>query len=148
MMDDNRPARPHAETPDFPIERTELPEWRQVPEPGRGTDEPGGRAAPERATEQLHHQGTHGAGDPEEPGAAAAPEAPPPRPVLPPPSGPAWGTIAFGTVCLAVAAVVLGIQLTEVEVDWRYAAPLGVAGIGALLVLVGLIGLAGRRRAR
>lgn len=147
MMDDNRPARPHAETPGFPIERTELPEWRQVPEPGRATDEPGGRTAPERAPEQLHHQGAHGAADRTGTGAAADPQAPP-RPVLPAPSGTAWGTIAFGTVCLAVAAVVLGIQLTEVEVDWRYAAPLGVAGIGALLVLVGLIGLAGRRRAR
>lgn len=62
--------------------------------------------------------------------------------------GPAWPTVAFGVVCLAVAAVVLSVQLGEVDVDWGRAAPVAVAGVGALLMLVGLVALAANPRRR
>lgn len=63
------------------------------------------------------------------------------------PAGPSWPTVTLGVVCLAVAAAVLGLQLVDVSVDWAQAGPLAVAGIGALVALVGAIGvvLGGRR---
>lgn len=63
------------------------------------------------------------------------------------PAGPSWPTVTLGVVCLAVAAAVLGLQLVDVSVDWAQAGPLAVAGIGALVALVGAVGvvLGGRR---
>lgn len=40
----------------------------------------------------------------------------------------------------------LTVQLTDTAVDWRVAMPLGIAGIGVILVLVGLVGLVTRSR--
>lgn len=144
MNDDNQ-LRPHAETPDFPVERTEIPEWRQVPaEDDRTREVPG----PPAAEEPTDGWASSGSGTTDHPGATtdADPAPPPPQPErIPAPTGPAWGTVAFGVVCLAVAAGALTLQFVDITVDWRYAAPLAFAGIGALLVLVGLIGLAGRR---
>lgn len=162
MSDDNQ-LRPRAETPDFPVdqtpdfpvERTELPEWRQV----RSDEDPtrhltsGAESAAD--TGQTADPGAGATGHPEESshqtwqdtGTQAQPAPEPPAPQrIPAPTGPAWGTVAFGVVCLAVAAGALVLQVVDVTVDWRYVAPLAFAGVGALLVLVGLIGLTGRRR--
>lgn len=63
-----------------------------------------------------------------------------------PPAGPSWATVAFGLVCMALAGGALTVQLTDWQVDWAIAAPVSVIGLGAILVLVGLLGLATRRR--
>lgn len=159
MMDDDKQIRPHAETPDFPVERTQLPEWRQVAAdddqtrpaptddtrvggPGSGSYSASrsagasGRADSGAADTSASDAGSQGDGS----------DQPPVQPQrIPAPTGPAWGTLAFGIVCLAVAAGALALQFVDVTVDWRYAAPLAFAGVGALLVVVGLIGLASRR---
>lgn len=63
------------------------------------------------------------------------------------PTGPSWPTITLGLVCLAVAVAVLVLQVVDLSVDWRLAGPLALAGIGALVAVVGALGLVlgGRR---
>jgi hypothetical protein len=60
--------------------------------------------------------------------------------------GTSWATVAFGLVCMAVAGLALTLQLTDLRVDWEVAGPATVVGLGALLVLVGLVGLLSQRR--
>ncbi|WP_153395566.1 hypothetical protein [Ornithinicoccus halotolerans] len=63
------------------------------------------------------------------------------------PTGPSWPTMTLGLVCLAVAVAVLVLQLVDLSVDWQLAGPLALAGIGALVAVVGALGLVlGRRR--
>lgn len=63
---------------------------------------------------------------------------------LPRPSGPSWGTVALGLICLVVAGGVLYVELTDVAVDWSRTGPLALVGVGAILVLVGLAALVNR----
>lgn len=60
--------------------------------------------------------------------------------------GTSWATVAFGLVCMAVAGLALTFQLADVRVDWEIAGPATVIGLGALLVVVGVIGLFARRQ--
>lgn len=60
--------------------------------------------------------------------------------------GTSWATVAFGLVCMAVAGLALTLQLTDLRVDWEIAGPATVVGLGALLVVVGLVGLLSQRR--
>lgn len=57
------------------------------------------------------------------------------------PTGPSWGTVALGLVCLAIAGGALFIELTDVVLDWSSFGPLTLVGLGVLLVLVGLAAL-------
>lgn len=86
--------------------------------------------------------GTFGPDGSWEPHDEAATQAPPPP--LARPSGPSWGTVALGLICLVVAGGVLYVELTDVAVDWTRTGPLALVGIGALLVLVGLAALVNR----
>jgi hypothetical protein len=61
------------------------------------------------------------------------------------PSGPSWPTVALGIVCIVVAGMALTYQLVDITVDWSIATPVAVVGAGALLVLLGLVGLLGGR---
>lgn len=63
---------------------------------------------------------------------------------LPRPTGPSWGTVAFGLVCLVVAGGALLVEVGELTLDWGRAGPLGLVGVGVLLVLVGLAALVRR----
>lgn len=60
------------------------------------------------------------------------------------PTGPSWGTVALGLVCLAIAGGALFIELTDVVLDWGNVGPLTLVALGVLLVLVGLAALLGR----
>lgn len=85
--------------------------------------------------------------EPDRPWGGSPEQAPPaPDPAPRRPTGPAWATVAFGLVSLALGATVLTVQLTDTSVDWKLAMPLGIAGIGVILVLVGLVGLVTRSR--
>ena len=64
------------------------------------------------------------------------------------PSGPHWPAIVLGLVCVAIAVVVLAQELGGLTVDWGSFGPLGIVTVGAVLVVVGLTGLLGRRRRR
>ena len=88
-------------------------------------------------------------------GASAATESEPasgswPPPVQPRPSGPHAPAILLGLVCLAVAGIVLAQELGNLTVDWGDVGPLGFVAVGAVLVVLGAVGLLGsnRRNAR
>ena len=61
------------------------------------------------------------------------------------PTGPSWPTIALGVLALVVAGMALTYQLVDLSVDWTLAAPVAIVSAGALLVLLGLVGLLGGR---
>jgi hypothetical protein len=62
------------------------------------------------------------------------------------PTEPHWPAIVLGLVCLAIAGLALGQELGAFTVDWGHLGPLGIVLVGGVLVLVGLLGLLGRRR--
>jgi len=73
-----------------------------------------------------------------------------PPPVPPRPTGPHLPAILLGLLCLVVAGVVLAQELGNLTIDWGNVGPLGFVAVGAVLVLLGIVGLAGsnRRNAR
>ena len=92
-----------------------------------------------------------------EPTSATAPTAttaspsgawPPPVPARP--TGPHAPAILLGLVCLAVAGIVLAQELGNLTVDWGDVGPLGFVAVGAVLVVLGAVGLisSNRRNAR
>lgn len=62
------------------------------------------------------------------------------------PTGAHWPAIVLGLVCVAIAGLALGQELGAFTVDWGHLGPLGIVFVGGVLVLVGLLGLLGRRR--
>ena len=62
------------------------------------------------------------------------------------PKGAHWPAVVLGLVCLAIAGLALGQELGAFTVDWGHLGPLGIVLVGGVLVLVGLLGLLGRRR--
>lgn len=73
-----------------------------------------------------------------------------PPPVPPRPTGPHAPAILLGLVCLAVAGIVLAEELGNLTVDWGDVGPLGFVAVGAVLVVLGAVGLisSNRRNAR
>ncbi len=61
------------------------------------------------------------------------------------PTGPSWPTIALGVLALVVSGMALTYQLVDLDVDWTLATPVAIVSAGALLVLLGLVGLLGNR---
>lgn len=68
---------------------------------------------------------------------------PTPR-VLSRPTGPSWGTVALGLICMIVAAGAIFLELTNIEMDWSLSGPMALIGLGVVLVLVGLAALSRR----
>ncbi|QDO87518.1 hypothetical protein FNH13_03510 [Ornithinimicrobium ciconiae] len=64
----------------------------------------------------------------------------PPR-ALPRPSGPSWGTVALGLICLVVAGGAFWVEWASLDLDWTRSGPLTLVGLGIILVLVGLAAL-------
>jgi hypothetical protein len=92
-----------------------------------------------------------GGGTAEQPPAAGStPPASWPPPVPPRPTGPHLPAILLGLVCLVVAGVVLAQELGNLTINWGDVGPLGFVAVGAVLVVLGIVGLAGsnRRNAR
>ena len=79
-----------------------------------------------------------------EPPAHDSPAAPATRPARP--TGPHAPAIVLGLVCLVVAGLVLAQELGTLSVDWGNVGPLGIVAAGAVLVVLGLVGLLSSRR--
>ncbi len=73
-----------------------------------------------------------------------------PPPARPRPTGPYAPAIILGLVALAVAGIVLAQELGNLTVDWGNVGPLGFVAVGAVLVILGVVGLvsSNRRNAR
>ncbi len=63
-----------------------------------------------------------------------------------PPAGPAFGTLVWGCVALAVAALLGAWELGRVRVDLGLVVPAGMVLLGLLLVVGALVTLVRRRR--
>jgi hypothetical protein len=108
-------------------------------------------------TKALPAQPTEPAADRTESGptrtAASATAAPqdPRRYAAPEPElvkGPYLAPVILGLVCLLVAAAAFAQELTDWTIDWGNVGPLGIVAAGALLVLLGALGLLSSRRRR
>jgi hypothetical protein len=75
---------------------------------------------------------------------AAAPEPTAPEPKRP--SGPYLPAILLGVVCLIVAVVAIAQELGRLTIDWGNVGPLGIVAAGAVLVVLGLVGLMTSRK--
>ncbi|MBD3785015.1 MAG: hypothetical protein IE926_19045 [Micrococcales bacterium] len=98
------------------------------------TSDATGPAAPQPET----HSTAPGAG-PTQPAAPSRPAEPLYR------SGPAPFALLLGILGLVTAAAVLVSEVTDISIPWNDLGPWTVVGGGALVVLVGLIGLRGSR---
>ncbi len=72
--------------------------------------------------------------------------APQPAAAQPRRTGPSTPGIVLGILCLAVAGVVMAEELGRLTVNWGDVGPLGVVATGAVLVVLGIIGLLASRR--
>lgn len=62
------------------------------------------------------------------------------------PTGPHLPAILLGLACLVIAGLALAQELGHLQVDWGDVGPLGIVAAGAVLVLLGLVGLLTSRR--
>ena len=60
------------------------------------------------------------------------------------PRGPNAAPVVLGLVALALAALIILNETTDLRVDWSRLGPGAIVGIGALLVVLGAIGLVRR----
>lgn len=60
-------------------------------------------------------------------------------------TGPAPVTVVIGLLCIAVAALAFTSEVTDLQIDWAAVGPVVVLGIGAVLILLGLLGMRRRR---
>jgi hypothetical protein len=60
------------------------------------------------------------------------------------PEGPNAAPIVLGLVALALAALIIVTETMDVQVDWSRVGPGAIVGVGALLVVLGAIGLVRR----
>jgi len=60
------------------------------------------------------------------------------------PHGPNAAPVVLGLVALALAALIILNETTDLRVDWSRLGPGAIVGIGALLVVLGAIGLVRR----
>jgi hypothetical protein len=69
-----------------------------------------------------------------------------PVPVPRAPTGPHLPAILLGLACLLIAVVALAQELGNLTIDWGNVGPLGIVIAGAVLVVLGLVGLMASRR--
>ena len=62
--------------------------------------------------------------------------------------GPYLATGRIGIVCLAGAGLVIAQEIGGLSIDWGNVGPLGIVAAGAVLVVLGLLGLLSSRRRR
>jgi hypothetical protein len=83
--------------------------------------------------------------------AQPAPVQPAPAPAPPAAEvvrGPYLAPVILGLVCLAVAAAAFAQEIADWSVDWGNVGPLGIVIAGAVLVVLGGLGLLSSRRRR
>ena len=59
--------------------------------------------------------------------------------------GPNASALVLGLVALAMAALIIVMETTDVRVDWSQVGPGAITGVGVLLVVLGAVGLVRRR---
>jgi hypothetical protein len=62
------------------------------------------------------------------------------------PRGPHLPAILLGLACLVIAGLAMAQELGRLQVDWGNVGPLGIVAAGAVLVVLGLVGLLTSRR--
>jgi hypothetical protein len=62
------------------------------------------------------------------------------------PSGPHLPAILLGLACLVIAGLAMAQELGHLQIDWGNVGPLGIVAAGAVLVVLGLVGLLTARR--
>jgi len=62
------------------------------------------------------------------------------------PSGPHLPAILLGLACLVIAGLAMAQELGHLQIDWGNVGPLGIVAAGAVLVVLGLVGLLTSRR--
>ncbi|HEY3534238.1 MAG TPA: hypothetical protein VGK60_01630 [Pedococcus sp.] len=62
------------------------------------------------------------------------------------PRGPHLPAILLGLACLVIAGLVMAQELGHLRIDWGNVGPLGIVAAGAVLVVLGLVGLLTSRR--
>ena len=60
--------------------------------------------------------------------------------------GPHAGSMVLGLVCLVLAGLVIAREVNGFRVDWAVFGPGAIAGIGVLVLALGVLGLARRER--
>ena len=60
--------------------------------------------------------------------------------------GPSFGPVILGLVCLVIAGAVFAQEIGNWTIDWGNVGPLGIVAAGAVLVILGAVGLATSRR--
>jgi hypothetical protein len=62
------------------------------------------------------------------------------------PTGPHLPAILLGVTCLIVAIIAIAEELGRLTIDWGNVGPLGIVAAGAVLVILGLVGLLASRK--
>jgi hypothetical protein len=62
------------------------------------------------------------------------------------PRGPHLPAILLGLACLVIAGLAMAQELGHLQIDWGNVGPLGIVAAGAVLVVLGLVGLLTSRR--
>jgi hypothetical protein len=60
--------------------------------------------------------------------------------------GPSFGPVILGLVCLVIAGAVFAQEIGNWSIDWGNVGPLGIVAAGAVLVVLGAVGLVTSRR--
>jgi hypothetical protein len=60
------------------------------------------------------------------------------------PKGPNGGAVVLGLLALVFAALVIAAETMSLQVDWLALGPGAIVGVGALLVVLGVVGLVRR----
>jgi hypothetical protein len=125
--DDGRPQPAHPEqTEDTRVIQTDHPETGPQP-----TDEAPAAQAPTVQAPTVQDPADHVSTEPA---------------VAKRPSGPHLPAILLGLACLVIAGLAMAQELGHLQVDWGNVGPLGIVAAGAVLVVLGLVGLLTSRR--
>ena len=60
--------------------------------------------------------------------------------------GPNTGAIVLGVLCLVLAGLAIAQETSGFQVDWTVFGPGAIVGVGVLVLLLGVLGLAHRQR--
>lgn len=131
------------------VEASAAGDSRQTPagDASEATPAGGRRSTP---FDDLFGTGPTGTLPPEAPTPSPSPQA---NPVYAAPGrvwkvGPSVATVLAGLACLVIAGLALVSEITDVDIDWSVTGPGLVLGLGLVLVLLGLLGMARRHGRR